>query len=273
MSNNIDHKKVFYIDSRQRISGTDNNFTFKINLNQDDEFDSVCLLQAQIPKSYYLIRAGYNTFTLRENITNITVTIPPGNYSRRSFQTILQNQLNNSTLNALVYTISYPAKTQADTGKFTYTITNNLGSIPVSFIFTSNVFEQLGFDQNSTVNFVSNTLTSKNVIKLQKEDTLFLKSDICQNKEGNNTLCSIYCATGEASFSNIYYQMNNIESDSRDMVYSNSNIYTFWLVNESNQPIDLNGLNIVLSILCYKKNSISRLIKGFIKYYTLKLSS
>ena len=177
----IANRQHFYVDSRNRISGTDSNFTFAIPLKKDETFTHVCILDAVIPKSYYLIRAGKNTFTLVENGTLITVTIPTGNYSRRSFQATLQTLLTAASLNGWTYTITYPTATSAaDTGKYIYTVTNNSGSQP-SFIFTTNVFEQLGFNLNSTHTFSNNTITSANVIKMQQEDALFIHSDIASN--------------------------------------------------------------------------------------------
>jgi hypothetical protein len=62
----------------------------------------------------------------------------------------------------------------------------------------------------------------------------------------------------------------NLEGTTRSMVKSPSNIYNFYLTDEDQTPIILNGLNINFTIMCYKKNNIFQLIKGYIKYRTLK---
>jgi hypothetical protein len=270
----IEKKKIFYLDSRDRISGTDNNFNIALNLEQDDDFDSVVVLQCQIPKSYYLVRDGLNTFRINENGTISTVFIPIGNFNRKSFAIALEQALNQYTALNITYNVTYDNSTkQGDTGKYLFSY-NAL--IPVSFIFTENVYEQLGFDANTTVSFTLNPfsniyeLYSKNVIKLQIEDCLYIHSDICNNPEGNDILQEIYCSTGESSFSNIYYSMVDLESCSKKMVRTNNNIYNFQITNEDDQPVNFNGINMFITVMCYKKNNIWNLIKGYIKYKTLK---
>ncbi len=275
----IDKKKIFYIDSRDRVSGTDNNFNIALNLSPDDDFDSVVILQCQIPKSYYLIREGLNTFTINEtnNQTNTTLTsiiyIPSGNYNRKSLASVLEQVLGQYSASNISYTVSFlnPTK-QGDDGKYYFSYS---GNYTVSFNFSSNVFEALGFDKNSANSFIFNSiigeweLVSKNVIKLQLEDTIYIHSNICNNPEGNDVLQEIYCSTGESSFSNIYYSMIDLESCSKSMVRSNNNIYNFNLTNEDDQPVELNGLNMFITLMVYKKNKIFDLIKGYIKYKTL----
>ena len=63
----ITSKRIFYINTRSRLSGTDSNFTYSLPMPPNAEYDKACVLQCSIPKSYYLIEAGYNTFQLREN--------------------------------------------------------------------------------------------------------------------------------------------------------------------------------------------------------------
>ena len=55
-------ERIYYINSRNRISGTNSNFTYKIDIN-NIEPDRIAVLQANIPKSYYLIQDNANSFT------------------------------------------------------------------------------------------------------------------------------------------------------------------------------------------------------------------
>lgn len=64
---------TFLIDSSKRISGSTSDFTYQLNIPKNKQYDYVCVLQAIIPKSYYLIQAGLNTFTLQENGVNTTI--------------------------------------------------------------------------------------------------------------------------------------------------------------------------------------------------------
>lgn len=258
----ITNKRIFYIDSHQRLSGDHNNFSYLFNLPNNNDFTHCCLLSCVIPKSYYLIQNGYNTFILRENNVNTTITIPAGNYSATSFRTVLQSLLNTNTTQAWTYTITYPnISNSSNTGKYTY---NCVGGNP-SFILSDNgLYEQLGFDINSTNTFINNTLTSKNVIKLQVEDTLYLHSDIASNGK-DDVLNEIFVA-GNADYSSIKYQCPDVDAYSKELQTNTSNVYNFWITNEDSQMVDLNGLNVVLTIMLYKKENINDIIRNYIKY-------
>ena len=47
-----------YINSRERIAGTDENFTYNIQFPDGFDFTHVVCLNVLIPKSYYLIQNG-----------------------------------------------------------------------------------------------------------------------------------------------------------------------------------------------------------------------
>lgn len=232
-----------YINSRNRISGTNSDFTHYVEFPDNFEPQYVGVLQCLIPKSYYLIEDNYNTFIVEENGVQRTITMTPGNYNRRSFASVLTTLLNTGTF---VYTISYPSSTEADTGKFTFTVTNNSGIQP-KFIFQTNVYEQMGFDPNSTNIFSANSLTSQNVIKMQSEDALFIHSDICQNYN-ENILQEIYSTAGSQYYSNIHFQNTSSKEYLKKFSRSKSNIYHFYLCDENAQPIDINGQNLLITL-------------------------
>ncbi len=265
------YKKIFHIDSRKRDSGiNDANFSITLPIESNEEFDSVVLLKCQIPKSYYMVRDGFNTFTLTENLTSITITIPVGNYNRRSFAIVLEQLLNTASLNNFIYTVSYNnSSKEGDTGKYSFTCQGF--TLPPQFVFTENVFELLGFNPNSINTFIGGILISSNVIKLQLEDSIYIHSDICVNENGDNILEVVYSSTNDPTFSIISYEMIDLETNSKNINKSVSNTFKFTLTNENEQQLDLNGLNWVCDIMLYKKNAgLSSLIKGFIKYMTLK---
>lgn len=275
--NFITNKKVFYVDSRNRLGGSNSNFSMQFNITKDDKFTHACIIQALIPKSYYLVISGSNTFQLQEGVSTVTITIPPANYNRRSFQSILSTLLNDNSPNNWIYTISYPnAATSGDTGKFTYSVSGN--SSQPSFIFgDDSIFEQLGFDRNSTNTFSGDTITSTNVLKMQREDAIYIHSDLVHNSEGNNILQIVFSASDNPSFSNITYRAIDIEANSKLIAVNTSNIYNFSLRNENGVELDLNGLNIIFSLMLYKKNDIHSVLndlyslqKNAIQYFTLK---
>lgn len=257
----ITSKRIFYIDSHKRLSGEHNNFSYLIQLPPNNDYTHCCLLSAVIPKSYYLVQSGYNTFTLRENGVNTIITVPVGNYSATSFRTVVQSLLNSNTTQGWTYSITYPTiSSNANTGKYTYTC---VGGNP-SFIFTDGLYEQFGFEPNSTNTFVGNTLTSRDVIKMQVEDTLYLHSDISSN--GKDDILNEIFINNSPDYSSIKYQCPDVEAYSKELQTNSSNTYSFWLTNEDNIMMDLNGLNIVLTLMVYKKENINDMIKNYIKY-------
>ena len=91
------------MNSRDRISGTDKNFD---NIKfPEHEFDRVVVLNALIPKSYYLIQNGpfENIFELKEDATTVTVTVPVGSYLLSTFKNIIGALLTTASPNGLIY--------------------------------------------------------------------------------------------------------------------------------------------------------------------------
>lgn len=239
-------QEIVHVNSRNRLSGTDSDFVYEIRPRAG--FDRVVVLNAQIPKSYYLIAAPYNTFVLDEGGVLTTITFRPGNYSRRSFQSELNSLL--AAEAKYTYTVSYPdAATEPDTGKYTFTVTNN--ATQPKFIFRSSIYEQFGFERNSTNTFVGNSLVSANVLKFQVEDTLFLYSDMVGGENKSNILQEFFAAS-QTNFSNITYICPDPERYSRKILNIAKTTFEFKLLDEDGQAIDLNGLNMVFTLLLFK---------------------
>lgn len=266
----IQSQRMYYIDSHNRITGTHSQFSYKIDMPKDKEYTHCCLMSASIPKSYYLIASGYNTFTLNENKSSAIITVPPGNYSATSFKTTLTTLLNTASPNGWIYAIALPnSLTGANTGKFTYTVSGNSGNQP-SFTVTTNVYEQLGFDPNTTNNFVGDTLTSINVIKMQLEDTLYIHSDLGSN--GSDDILNEIFVSNSVDYSTIKYQCPDVDAYSKELQTINSSVFSFWITNEDSQVMNLNGLNVVFTLLLYRKDPIFKNIKDYIKIRVLETS-
>ena len=87
--------RLYYITSAQ----APNKSNFQYTMTLDNDFDSVVVLQASIPISYYMVQDGYDSFILRENGVNTTITINEGNYNANTFLTTIINLLNASSPN------------------------------------------------------------------------------------------------------------------------------------------------------------------------------
>lgn len=255
--------RLFYINSRNREAGLNTDFTYKFNIDPQSKFDRVVLLDISIPKSFYAIQST-NSFILSENGNQTTISLPPGNYTRQSFKNVLESYLNSNSYYTGVwtYTLSYKSiNTREDDGKITYTVSGNSGIQP-SFIFggTETLYEEMGFETNSTNTFITNTITSTNAINLAPENTLFLKSDICQDSD--NVLQNII-TSNDSSFSVVNFVNPNPREYSKYFV-PDKYVYHFRLTDENDNLIDTNGQNIVFTVMLYKSNNVDDYIRRYI---------
>jgi len=261
---------IFIIDSSQRVSGHSSSFQYQINLPKDKDYDRVCVLQAILPKSFYLVSSPTNRFILSENGVETEIAVTPGNYNARSWLTLMANQLTTNSSQGWIYTITFPnSVTEVETGKFTYFVSGN-GGIQPKFIFseTTKVDEQFGFSGGSTNTFVGDQLTSVNVVKFQVEDVVFIHSDLAYNNDMSSktdVLQEIY-ASSTPNFTNIIFQNTGLcEAYSKQLLSGNNNVYSFNLTDEKENHIHLNGLDCVITILIYKKDNINKLIANTIQ--------
>lgn len=261
--------QICYINSAERSTGTDGNFRYSLKLDQTD-YDHVCVLGVSIPKSYYIVQVGQNTMTLSENGVNVTITVQPGNYNYLSFKALIPTLLNTASPNHWTYAMSYPNRlTSADTGLFTYTVTGN-GGLQPSFIFTDYLYEQFGFSMDSTNTFVSNTLTSAGVVNFTPEGTLFLHSDMVAEKGVTNILQDIYDNNNSPMSYIVWSNPGNIEAYSKKLAVPGSQGFSFNLTNELNQDIILNGRNMLITLVIYKKDDTNKVIRALSELYYRK---
>jgi len=263
----IESQRMFYVDSHDRISGTHSDFTYQFDF-QNQNYDFAVVLQATIPKSYYLVQNGRNTFQLQELTEIVTISVPIGNYSRSSFKNQLQNSLNSASPNMWNYVVTIPnSSLTADTGYYTITVSGNSTNQP-SFIVGNYLYEQFGLNPNTTYMFVGNSLTSVNVVNFQLQDSLFIHSDLANN--GVDDILQEILGVDSPSYGNIIYQCPNVEAYAKKLSSNSNNIYHFKLTDEDDVSIDLNGQNIVFSLLFFKKQNVYDMIKKMIKITLLE---
>jgi len=268
----IKNSQVVHINSKFRLSGTDENFTATINLQPMNKFTHVVVMSALIPKSYYVVQEGANQFLIREVYANetleYTITIPIGNYGISSFKTVVEGLFLASGIN---YVVTYPnSRYEAVTGKLKFTHTST-GNHQAYFVFYDNdLCNIFGFDRNSVNEFVDMegvdyVLYSKNVVNFQQEPSLFIHSDVCYTYN-NDVLLEIY-TTNNPQLSNVVYEnIGELESHSKRVRNSNNNTYHFKLTNEYGDIIGLNGVNMLLSLLFYEKYEFYDMLKNFINF-------
>jgi hypothetical protein len=254
---------IINFNSKDRVSGTNSNFnSIPVDLG-NNAFDTVCLVQASLPKSFYNMPSGYNTFTLRENATSVTVTIPRGSYNRINLQSVLAGLLTAASPNGLTYTVSYPAATVADT--FHYTFTVNSAVIAVQFIFAdTSPNRQLGFEiatYTFTVGIGSSTLESVNSLNLSYILRAFIKTDLVSNAT-DSILEEILNFGSYPASSVVHYQQYNFDMNSRSLGLGAKTSWNFVLQDAFGQEIDLNGIPWAFSVVFYQRNKTAEIHKN-----------
>ena len=240
----------------------------------DSDFDSVCVLQASIPLSFYLVQDGVNTFILRESINgntwDRTVTIPIGNYNYQTFQETIINLLHSNSPLGLIYSCTY-SKPQA---KFTWSAVVRPPPLYIKFngefslIFNSHISQQFGFDKVSTNTSVDQSLTSQNTINFIPESTIYIHSDIVQSD--TDILQEIY-SNNTVPYSQITYQLTtDVEAYSKKLKSRDQDSFRFYITNEENDELNTNGQNLLITLLLYKKDNFTSYFRKFISWFVQK---
>lgn len=267
----IDDKQIVFINSAARTSGISSSFEYAVNLRQGAIFDRVTLLSATIPKSYYNIRANNNSFTLIENGNLTKISIGVGNYNRTGLAAYLTNLLTTSSALGWKYSVTFPTiDAGPDNGKYLYTVTDN-GGLQPSFQFDGKtaVGEMMGFARNTTNTFVADSLGAAFVSNLQPITSLQIHSN-CVNDEiqtGQTTdiLQSVAANVGKGPYANVEWICPEFESFSHRLSSPNSGSFTFRITDEDGTDLDLNGVDIQLQVMFWKKNWSLFALSGFIK--------
>jgi hypothetical protein len=254
---------IVNFNSKDRVSGTNSNFnSLPVDLG-NNAFDTVCLVQASIPKSFYNMPSGYNTFTLEENLTSVTVTIPPGNYTRINLQSVLTSLLTDASPNGLTYTVSYPASTVADTFHYTFTVNSTVITCLLSFS-SSSPFRQLGFESGATYAFTpgisSSTLESVNALNLSYILRAFIKTNLVADAT-DSILEEILSFGSFPSSSVVHYIQYNFDMNSRKLGQSAKNSWNFVLQDAFGQEINLEGVPWAFSVVFFQRNKTHEIHK------------
>jgi hypothetical protein len=214
------------------------------------------------------VQAGRNTFTLQEDAKTATITVPEGNYSASAFAITLAQLLTTASPNTLTYAITAPSSARVvNQGKFQYSVSTSDQKTPTQacrFVIGPYLYEQLGFAKDSTQSFTAGALVSANVVSFQLENTLFIHSDIANNGR-DDVLIAIF-ASSTPDYASITYLNPNPPFWSRALTTQTTNSYRFSLTDEDGQLINLNGRNMVFTVLVYKEDDLAR------KYAQIKLT-
>ena len=270
----IPRKRFFYLTSGTQLSETNSTFSAEIQIPDNEDYDRVVLTQCLIPLSYYTIANGQNVFVLTEGDQSVNITIPAGNYNTANFPLTVQSQLNINSPNGYNYTITYPDETKdTQTGKLTYTV--DTGILPISFTFptSSDLAIRFGFNIGSTDTFIINsdmlsTLISANIVDFSALNAILIHSNLVQDSY-TDVLQDIYPTITEIA-TNISYLCPDPLAYSKKLSSSRIRYVTFSMTDEFNNPLYLNGLDIILTIMIYKEPEFFKKVEAYIKYKMTK---
>lgn len=245
---------IIFINSYNRISGTTNNFQFDISnqIRNNINYENIVLVNCSIPKTYYLINETSNELIINEQGIDKTIYIQNGNYSILSLCNYLNNPIN---LPGLIYSYNFTAN--ITTGKISITVSNNnSNNVILKFTNENNPALIIGFDEMEYT--FNNTITSTNLCNFELTNSI----NICSNIVENEILFNI--TPNILAYNYINYQNNQFEHTNKKISKMRNVINIYFIDNITQKIIDLNGVNVSLSI-CLYTNDIKNL------YYKTKL--
>ena len=273
----ISNKLSFCINSISRTSGTSSNFNININIPDEikKQITHVSITQISIPKSYYQIQSGYNTFYLYENSIQTIITMPPGNYSKVQLYYQLALQMTANSQYSIIYSFS-DESTYYTTGRLKISA-NNPANRPIQIQAINNdMYSIIGLEPNIIYSFTTNNtlFISPNIINLNSLNNLYLHCNCINNNSndiinGSDVLTIIY-GGANPDFS---YIINQYDMISNMKEFVNVPIYNFNLSDEKGEPINLNEINLsfILNFFTYTPNySIYNKISNFINLELIK---
>ena len=92
---------------------------------------------------------------------------------------------------------------------------------------------------------------------------MFIHSDIASN--GIDNVLQEILSVQNTDYSNIIYVCPDVEAYAKPISTNKNNVYFFQLTDEDGAEINLNGQNIVFTLMLFKKDPINRLVRQFLK--------
>lgn len=248
--------RIIDINSDDRTSGTSSNFTIRLP-NLDSRYDRVSLIAASIPKTYYNVQDGLNTFILTEGIQQVTLTVTPGNYSFNSFAAAIQTLLISNSFNSITYTVT----PNLLLGKLQI-LSNSTQQTTISFPPSSDLYKNFGMNYLTEKIFnSSNSFISDNVC-IFTINVVMINSSIVKGVSSINTAANLLSMIGVNSslpFSSISYENYSPLYNSRECQISTS--ATFIITDIDGVELGLNGIPCNLTLMFFKFDNTNLILR------------
>lgn len=255
-------KPSFLVNSTKRISGTNEIFNYRLDLNDTGHsYDQVALTSVTIPKSYYNL--SYDSLlVLTENGVDINIPFARGDYNIQNLMHLTIQYLNNASLGGYTYTMTLPDPTiEIDTRKFTFT-TNAPVGIPITLTASADtrLHHFLGFVEGNVNTFVdvagTLTLESPRIYDLEHTKFIIIKSDIGHNT-GNldsDTEVLARIPITNPSHKIIHYRLISLEDEIKTLYDPDKNVFSFGLYDDEDRLLNLNGADWSLTLFVARHN-------------------
>lgn len=237
MSSDVNTDRVvLYIDSKNRTSGTNENFTVTLN-SSVGKVKQVELISTEIPFTFYIVNSSNNDIVWNNGATYYRATVTPGSYTANAFTTVLQTAMNSQMAG---FTITYQREFYnlkfVNSAAFQLQLTNVQG--------TSTMSTLIGLSADTAL---ATTVTPQNVINLSGTKYLMIKSQALTKPK----IVRPFLNTVQES---VLYKIS-IAGNPGDILVE-KNLYTnplkygvrqiiktidFQLVDDQDQQVDLNG--------------------------------
>lgn len=274
--------RVHSVTSRG-ASGTSESFTVSLWVPRDH--NRITLLAAQIPKTYYLVNEGYNSFEW-SNAPGTTFYIPPGNYTYTTFATMFNAVCPNVTVATDGKDTSdpYSAPSFSTTRDGLYRLRATLSGT-LTFPADSELPDILGFD-GPTIGVIPSAagqyLTSTKVIDLSATSQIYISCD---------KAVSVTMSEGERPGTLTHFFVNQMP-DLSFVTFTNPSpidtarelfneatvdptprqVFTqFSITGNSYAPINLHGHHVDLSIMTYCEHDYWTLFKYYVQAQALQM--
>lgn len=258
----------FIIDSEDRLDGEIEDFHIKLGLQNNNNFDSVALIHAGIPKTYYNIDSINNEFTIIENGVSYTGYMTIGEYTSNNLPIQAKAAYDalsfaNNGASPWTYTFIWDSFQH----KWQITVTGHAGRplVPATsgLSFTDHqTHDLLGFVDGETVNYnVSGVITSTNTANFNRTNYITVRSSIAQNLGNSDTNSQILARipVKNVAFGDlIIFDVYQLLDATKRLTNNRSNIFSFSIYDDHESLLFLNGRDWFFTLLCYEYNKLGK---------------
>lgn len=212
-------EKIIVINSRDKISGNNSNFTIQLQDSISQEVLKILVKDVFVPNQFYNVDATNNTLDLNQNSLGVVqAIITPGQYNIDELIVALKTAIDAVLIGGVMVAITK----NTNTNQLTFTFT---GGVPandnVSFIDTSTIKELIGFSATIPEN---NTLTMPNPWNLNPLQYVQIHSQALASNHGldggaNTTIGLLETVSlTETAFGGVAHRQNN-DDELAEIIY------------------------------------------------------